>query len=127
MPVLEKNRLTPDAAASLTMDGPLNSGTDSGTANVYEVTVAPAVTVLRGGLTVSFFAVNANTGAATLDVCTLSAKPLVFADGSDLIKGAVPAGHCCLAMYDGACWLLLNPAKTGAAAGAREMFLKTQY
>ncbi len=127
MAVVEQNRLSPDAANNITVDSPLNIGTDSGAANAYNVTVTPAITVLRTGLLVNFIAVNANLGASTLEVCNLSAKALSHVDGKELIRDAIPAGHFCIAMYDGTKWLLLNPAKTGATAGANMAFLQTQY
>lgn len=126
MTVLEKNRIGPEAADTITLDGGLNVGIDAGVADAYMVAVTPPLTGLRAGLTVFFSASNANTGAATINVNNLGVAPLVFSSGADLIKGAVPAGYLCQVMFDGAKWVLLNPAKTGADMGAISMFISSQ-
>jgi len=61
------------------------AGTSSGSSNAYAITPSPAVTALVDGQVYSFIANHASTGAATLNVSGLGAKPFVLADGTSAI------------------------------------------
>jgi len=60
--------------------------------NAYVVTLASAPAALVDGLLVDFKAVNANTGAATLNVNALGVISLCREDGSALAAGDVVSG-----------------------------------
>lgn len=79
--------------ATAIQSGLLNIASDTGAANAYVCAFNPPLTALTNGLTLSFQAVHANTGAATLAVDGLAANPIVGAAHSPLQGGEiVPSG-----------------------------------
>src|SRR5580700_6677433 len=88
---------------------------DSGVANAYVVTLASNLTAsLAAGLSVQFKAVNANTGASTLNVNGTGVKNIINSNGNALDAGQIPAGGVINVIYDGTSYMLL-----GALAGLR--------
>ena len=65
---------------------------DSGAANAYVATLSPALTSYTDGDYICLRAVNSNTGASTLSVNGLAAKPIVNMQASALIGGEIVAG-----------------------------------
>ncbi len=59
-----------------------NFAPDTGAANAYAITLAPAPAALTDGMIVSFKVANANTGPSTLDVNGFGAIPLVGQGGA---------------------------------------------
>lgn len=74
---------------------------DSGTANTYAVTLAPAATVYTAGMVVRFKAANANTGASTLNVNAVGAINLKRQNGAALQANDILANQLVTATYDG--------------------------
>jgi hypothetical protein len=89
-------------------------GADGGAADAIVVTLSPAPSSLVEGLALRIKAANTNTGATTLTVNGLGAKPVVRRDGSALIPGDIVAGAVQDYVYDGA-----NFQMPGAAAIGR--------
>lgn len=60
---------------------------------------------MRKGLKVRYKAINSNTGPATLDVCNLGAKPIIYHEtGEPLIGGDIQIGDIVDLTYDGTSW-----------------------
>lgn len=82
----------------------LNEGTarfavDTGAADAYVVTV-PSTVTLTDGLRVTLTAVNASTGACTINVNSLGAKAIINVDGTAMVAGSIPAGSKIDLIYD---------------------------
>ncbi|WP_281486987.1 hypothetical protein [Lysinibacillus sphaericus] len=84
-----------------------NYGTATGT-NTLAVTLTPALTTLTEGFTLRFKNTTANTGATTLNVNGLGAKPLRKNGGIALSAGNLKAGGIYSVTYDGASFLLAD-------------------
>jgi len=84
-----------------------NYGTATGT-NTLVVTLTPAPTILTEGLTLRFKITTANTGATTLNVNGLGAKPLRKNGGIALSAGNLKAGGIYSVTYDGTSFLLAD-------------------
>lgn len=89
----------------------LITGTDGGAANVY--TLAPSDPIEAYGLRmhVAFSPAASNTGACTLNVSSLGAKPLRAVDGTELVAGDLVAGLVYGAIYTGTEFRLAGPTK----------------
>lgn len=75
-----------------------NYALDTGAANAYVVALSPAITAYTDGMTVRVKAVNANTGASTLNAGA-GAVGLVNDVGGALGNGDIPAGGIFAATY----------------------------
>lgn len=75
-------------------------GSDTGAVNAYAIAPAPSILAYVTGQSFYFFAANANTGAATLDVCGLGVKG-IQRDGLALASGDIDAGDLVCVVYDG--------------------------
>jgi hypothetical protein len=91
--------------------------TDTGSANTYVVALTPAVTALVPGLTVTFKAATANTGASTLNVNGLGAKALTTKGATALTSGSIAAGQIVSATYDGTEFQATTLGSAGSASG----------
>ena len=89
-------------------DSLIRYAVDSVGSDSYAITL-PYVTALTTGLKVQFKAGTANTGAATLAVSGLTAKPLVDAHNAALITGAILSGDYVSCVYDGTSFVILSP------------------
>lgn len=75
-------------------------------ANVKTITLTPAPTSLSMGFAVSFANTVANTGAVTLNVNGLGAKPVVNSKGEPLKADALPANSICTVRYNNGNFIL---------------------
>ncbi|TNE39198.1 MAG: hypothetical protein EP347_05040 [Alphaproteobacteria bacterium] len=75
-------------------------GAETGLADAYVIAPSPAITTYAAGQAFHFFAVNANTGPATLAVNGLAAKAIEF-EGGALVSGDIAAGDLVSVVYDG--------------------------
>lgn len=80
-------------------------GVASGT-NAKTITLNPAPTSLVEGFALSFKNTTANTGAVTLNVNGLGAKPIKKANGSDVSSGNLMSGGIYTVRYDGSAFIL---------------------
>jgi hypothetical protein len=88
------------------------SGVDSGTADVYVVTLDPSAPFTEGnGTVVSFSPLNANlTTSPTLSVNGNSALPILLPNNTDVSPGDIATGSVAVyVVYSNGVWLLLNP------------------
>lgn len=110
-----------------TLPPPLYYGTDSGSANNYAVTLSPAPGSYFAGMAIAFKAANANTGASTLSVNSMTAKSINKLGGTALASGDIAAGQIVFAIYDGSSFQLANTLGSvlGVAAGGTGASLST--
>jgi hypothetical protein len=96
---------------SLTGNNEDRYATSAGTGTAYTVTTTPTVTALSAGVRVAFKAHAANTGAATLAVDGLTAKPLRKEANTALAANDIAQNSAILAIYDATLdvFLLLSP------------------
>jgi len=86
---------------------------DTGSANAYVITPAPAITAYTVGQVFSFKATNANTTTSTLNVNGLGVKTINKAGGATaLASGDIAAGMIVQVEYDGTNFVMLNPVAT---------------
>lgn len=89
---------------------------DTGSANAYVITPAPAISAYATGQIFSFKAVNANTTVSTINVNALGTKTIKKLNGTaDLVKGDIVAGQIVLIEYDGTNFQMLNPSAASAS------------
>lgn len=90
------------SAAGQVQKGEFNYSADTGAADAYVVTLAPAATAYTAGMPVRFIATNANTGASTIDVNGLGAKSIKLQGNSDdPAAGDIGANQVIELFYDG--------------------------
>jgi hypothetical protein len=92
-----------------------NFGSDIGSANAYQVDLSPAPAAYAAGQMVVFAAANANSGASTLTLNSLSAQNLVADGGSALVGGEIAAGQIVTAVYDGSQFQVISTPVTTAS------------
>ena len=81
---------------------------DTGAADVYVATLAPAVPAYVAGQRLSLKIANANTGACTVNINGLGVKSIKTMNGGDPLAGDLIAGQIADLRYDGTNYLLLN-------------------
>lgn len=86
----------------------LVTGTDGGAANAYTLTPATALTAYSTKMLAVFVPNANNTGAATLNISGLGAKPILSVSGVALTSGDLTAGRYYTVFYDGANFRLDN-------------------
>ncbi len=86
--------------------------TDTGAANAYVATPAPAWTSYTAGAALYVKIANANTGTSTINVNALGVKNILNQDGSNLEANALRAGNVYGLLYDGTQFELVNKALT---------------
>lgn len=74
---------------------------DTGTANTYVITPAPAVSAYTTGQIFSFKALHVNTSASTLNVNALGAKTIKNTKAGDLVANDILLGQIVVVEYDG--------------------------
>jgi hypothetical protein len=84
----------------------LTYATDTGLANAYIANPTIPITAYNTGLHIVVQAINANTGASTVNVSGLGVKQIVRADGTPLQAGDIAAGQVLDMTYDGAAFRL---------------------
>lgn len=93
------------------------STASTGSANAYVFAANQTLSAYYDGLTITFDANFANTGAATLNVDAVSADAIVWPDGTALSSGDIPSGAKITVRHDGMNWQLVTVAnKPGTAA-----------
>lgn len=95
--------------------------TDFGTANAYQITYPANLNgVIPQGMEFTFRALNANTGASTLQVNGITATSIVKNFNIPLAANDIKVGHFVKVIYDGTNWQMLsssaNPS-TGTIGG----------
>lgn len=81
--------------------GAIWGGTSTGAANTYAITLSPAITSYATGLTLSFNAHQANTGAVTLAVNGLATKAITKNGTTPLAADDIGNGKVISVVYDG--------------------------
>lgn len=82
-----------------TVEGRTRYDVDTGVADAYVVTLDQTPTY-TDGFNLVFTAVNASTGATTIDVNGLGTKPIINTDGTPMVAGSIPAGAKVNIVYD---------------------------
>lgn len=82
-------------------DGAIDYAADSGAADAYVVTLAPALSAHVVGMPIRFKATNANTGASTININSLGAIAIKKNVSSALAAGDIAAGQIVTVVYDG--------------------------
>ena len=90
------------------------SGSDTGAADAYVVTVAGTLSAYGTGLRlwVIVGSGNTNTGASTINVDGIGAANIKLADGTDPGAGDILADSIMHLVYDGTNFILVNPIKS---------------
>ena len=85
--------------------------TDTGSVNALKATLSPGPSSLASilGVPIRVKVAHANTGAATLQVNSLTATSIVNGDGTPLLAGQLPLNGVAELVYDGTNFELLNP------------------
>ena len=89
---------------------PSNYAVDTGIANAYVITLAPALTAHVPGMPILFKASASNTGASTIEIDGLAAVAIKQPDGAALASAHILAGAICEIVYDGESYQLLTAA-----------------
>jgi len=99
-------------------DRDIYDATDTGSANTHVIQITGTNVGLNAGMTVKFKAANANSGASTLQVNSLTAKALRKANDAALVTGDILANQIVEAVYDATLdhWLMTSP--TAASVGS---------
>jgi len=106
------------------MNDYLNYIADTGAADAYVVTLDPAPAAYAAGLMIQFKAVNANTGASTLNVNALGVKSIKKNVTEALAANDILASQVCCCVYDGTNFQLLNkPASFKTSTFTRDISL----
>lgn len=84
---------------------------DTGAADAYVATLAPAITAYNAGQQVLLNVANANTGASTINVNGVGAANIKLEDGTDPSAGDIIATQLAWLVYDGTNFILQNPAR----------------
>jgi hypothetical protein len=106
--------LTPDNAnlhqlSQGVQSGKLNSADDtSGTANIVNLSLTPALASYNKGLVVVAKIANANTGPTTLNVNGVGATAVLRPDGTPLLPSDLSAGSMAFFVYNGTNWQLIG-------------------
>lgn len=87
------------------------TGTDTGSANTYVISPAPALVSLDAGTLVVFSPANSNTDACTLEITGFPAKGLLSVAGSALGPNEIVPGQVVFARYDGTDFRLVTISK----------------
>lgn len=90
---------------------------DTGAADVYVITLSPAITSYIKGQLFSFEAINANlTTTPTINVNGNGAQTIINRDGSALLAGDIPANALNIIQYDGTNFQLMTTLAGGGGA-----------
>ena len=99
---------------------------DTGSANTYAIAPTPAITVYTAGNRFSFKAVNANTGASTLNVNALGAKTILKGNDQALVSGDIEAGQIVDVQYDGTNFQMLSVCASSSWLNAANLWIQNQ-
>lgn len=100
----------------------VNTGSSGGVANAYTLTNTPAFTsptAYRAGAVYIVTAAADNTGASTLNIDGLGAKPIVYTDGvTPVAQGDIKTGQQMVLIYDGTSFQLASTTANTASHGS---------
>lgn len=102
----------PTASNVVTQAGTQIYAADTGAANAYVVTLAPAITAYTTGMRIYFKATNANTTASTVNVNGLGVKTISKLGDVALSAGDIKAGQLVELSYDGTNMQMLSQIAT---------------
>ena len=91
---------------------------DSGAANAYVITLAPALGSLVTGEQAWFTTANANTTAATINVNGLGVKNITKLGTTALVANDILASTLYEIVWDGTEWQLINPSSVQSLVAA---------
>jgi hypothetical protein len=114
---LDASFLTVYGGVNDSSNGYVNYAADIGTANNYQVTIAPVASGYSPGMTVAFLALNANTGASTLTVGAIGSIAIVDVQGNPLKIGAIISGQVSVVVYNGTSFVLTYRYQFGLDQG----------
>lgn len=101
----------------------VNTGISGGVANAYTLTNTPAFTVptaYRVGAVYLVVATANNTGASTLNIDGLGAKPIVYTDGvTPVVQGDIKTGQVMMLAYDGTSFQLVTTTANATQHGSQ--------
>jgi hypothetical protein len=106
-------------AATEVQKGSARYSADTGAANAAVVSYAPAITVLTDGMVLLFAAAATNTGATTLNVNGLGAKPVLGEAQAPLQGGEIVANGKCTVVWHATLNSFVLIGCTGAGAASR--------
>ncbi len=89
--------------------------TATGSANTYSITLNPAPTAYVDGMAISVKINVDNTGASTINVNGLGAKPIKKPNGNDVAAGNLKAGSIYTLRYNGTNFILQGSDSSGNA------------
>ena len=83
-------------------DNKLNWGGDAGgSSNAYTLTLSPPITSYTDGMRVGFIPNHINTGSATLNINSVGAKAITYADdGDNVLRADLQTGRVVEVIYD---------------------------
>lgn len=86
----------------------VNYSAAEATTDAYTATLTPVPLEYTTGMFVAFSVYTANTGASTLNVNSLGAKPIVMLNDQVLSDRCLEADQIALSFYDGTSFQLIN-------------------
>ncbi len=98
------------ASAGQVQDGTFNYLTGVTGTNAILGSASMGMISYAVGQVFRFIAANSNTGASTLNINSIGAKPIVSTDGSALAAGSIVAGAVAEVFYDGTSFQLFTDA-----------------
>lgn len=107
------------AAAGQVQDNVLNYAVGTGSANVYAASVNPSIPAYVAGQIVWVKVSATNTGASTLNVNGLGAKPIKTNILADVAAGDVVANSIYGFIYDGTNFIMTTPVNEGRFSDAK--------
>lgn len=99
-------------------DRDIYDATDTGSANTYVCQITGTNVGLNAGMTVKFKAANANSGASTLQVNSLTAKAIVKGGNVALATGDILSNQIVECVYDATLdkWVMTSPTAASSSA-----------
>ncbi|MDE4303629.1 hypothetical protein PXK30_09570 [Phaeobacter gallaeciensis] len=91
---------------------------DTGAADAYVVTMAPAITAYVDGLHLRVVISNTNTGACTLNVNGIGARAIKLFNNTDPAAGDITAGDICVLVYQSSrsAFILISQSRSYVAS-----------
>jgi hypothetical protein len=108
------DRFTIDSAGKIQLVGDVvantyNFAADAEASDTYVITLSPAPSAYTTGMTITFTANTANTGACTVNVNALGAKSLKSLHDQDPPDNYIESGSVVMATYDGTNFQMIQP------------------
>ena len=98
---------------------------DTGSTNAYAIAPSPVISAYAAGQVFIFKAVNANTGASTLNVNSLGTKSIVKNGSTALASGDIASGQAVTVIYDGTNFQIISPLSSTTTAGSPQGSINT--